>query len=261
MRAIVTGSRGTVGTALCSALAHAGGQAVRWDRDEVPIDDYAQMRAFVERARPNALFHLATASRPTQPERAQEECWRVDYDWTSELAWIARELGVAFVYTSTVMVFRDDQPGPYTIASIPGAEHDYGGRKAKAEARVLAQNPAAAIARLGWQIGHDFVGNQMTAWLARARSVHASVRWIPACSFVEDTAEALLRLATARAGIYHLDSNDRWSLFDIASALRTRHGADWTIEPSWDRPYDQRLVDERLAQPLLHERLPELHAR
>lgn len=260
MRAIVTGSHGTVGTAICDVLARSSWELVRWDRREVAIDDYAAMETFVARVRPHALFHLAIASQPTKDDRADHERWRVEYEWTSELAWITRKLGVAFVYTSSVMVFRDDSPDPYTIATVPDAVQDCGRRKAQAEARVFEQNPGARIARLGWQIGHDFIGNQMTASLARERSARASVRWLPACSFVEDTALALLQLATARGGLYQLDSNDRWSYFDIADALRRRHAADWTIEATWDRPYDQRMLDARITMPHLHRRLPELLA-
>ena len=260
MRALVTGSRGTVGKALCRRLAHDAAEVVRWDRDEVAIDDYAGMEAFVAQVRPDVVFHLATASQPTDAARGTDEGWRVDYEWTSELAWITRQLGIAFLFTSTALVFRDDDPGPYTIASACSAEEGYGRRKAHAEARVLVQNPAAVVARLGWQIGDDFTGNQMLAWLARERSIRASVRWMPAAAFLDDTAAALVRLAEARAGVYQLDSNEGWSFCDIADALRRRHGTDWTIEPCWERAYDQRMLDGRVAMPRLVERLPELLA-
>lgn len=258
MRALVTGSHGTVGTALAAVLREAGWEVVAWDRREVAIDDYARMDAFVSGVRPDAVFHLAVASQPTQPEAIEAEIRRVDFEWPSELAWITRQRDIAFVHTSTAMVFSGERPGPYTIASVADAEHGYGRRKAEAEARVLTQNPGARIARLGWQIGEGRTGNHMTAWLARERNVRASVRWLPACAFVDDTARALLELVSRPAGIYHLDSNDRWSFFDIADALRRREDADWSITASWDRAWDQRLVDGRVAMPPLHERLPEL---
>lgn len=252
-----------MGRVLCHALARSGWGLVRWDRQEVPIDDYARMEAFVQRARPDVLFHLAAASQPSQAgtEEDEDESWRVNYDWTSELAWITRKLGVGLVFTSTVMVFTDQRPGPYSIASRPNAEHGYGMEKRRAEARVFEQNPHARVARLGWQIGEDLEGNQMGAWLAeRAASVRASTRWIPACSFLEDTADALLRIAAAGPGLYHVDGNEGWSFFDIACALRRRHEARWSIEPTWAWAYDQRLIDERIPLPPLRERLPELAA-
>lgn len=261
MKALVTGSNGTVGSVLCHRLARAGWGLVRWDRSEVPVDDYARMEAFVRRERPDVLFHLAAASQPAQRGSTAEESWRVNYEWTSELAWITREQNVGFVFTSTVMVFTDERPGPYTIASRPNAEHGYGMEKRRAEERVFDQNPQAKVARLGWQIGEDLEGNQMAAWLAQHGHVRASARWIPACSFLEDTAEALLDIAGSRPGLYHLDANEGWSFFDLACALRERHQADWSIEPTWAWAYDQRLVDGRRTLPSLAERLPQLRAR
>lgn len=258
MRALVTGSNGTVGSVLCHQLARAGWELVRWDRGEVSIDDYAHMEAFVRRSRPDVLFHLAAASQPSQGESAADESWRVNYEWTSELAWIAHKLDIGFVFTSTVMVFTDARPGPYTIASRPNAEHGYGMEKRRAEERVFEQYPKAKVARLGWQIGDDLEGNQMAAWLAQRGDVRASARWIPACSFLRDTADALVELALARPGLYHLDANEGWSFFDLACALCQRHGAQWDIEPTWAWAYDQRLVDGRRSMPLLAERLPEL---
>jgi len=261
MRALVTGSNGTVGSVLCHKLARAGWGLVRWDRSDVPIDHYESMALFVQREKPDVVFHLAAASQPAGVESKTddaEESWNVNYTWTSELAWITRKLGIGFVFTSTVMVFTDAKPGPYTIASRPDATHDYGMEKRRAEERVFEQNPEAKVARLGWQIGTDLRGNQMAAWLAQRAQVRASARWIPACSFLDDTADALLRIASARPGLYHVDSNEGWSFYDLACALKKRHGAQWSIEPTWAWAYDQRLLDGRVSMPKLGERLPEL---
>lgn len=259
MRALVTGSNGTVGSVLCHKLARAGWGLVRWDRADVPIDHYESMALFVRRERPDVLFHLAAASQPSQGQGTAEESWKVNYEWTSELAWITRKLGIGFVFTSTVMVFTDARPGPYTVASRPDATDGYGMEKRRAEERVFEQNPQAKVARLGWQIGTDLRGNQMAAWLAQRGQVRASARWIPACSFLEDTADALLRIAGSRPGLYHVDSNEGWSFYDLASALRRRHDAEgWSIEPTWAWAYDQRLLDGRVAMPRLVDRLPEL---
>jgi dTDP-4-dehydrorhamnose reductase len=257
-RALITGCRGTVGRALRAHLERAGWTVEAWDRDAVPIDDYRTMETYVEDTKPSALFHLAVASQPTQVPSPPEQAWRVNFEWTSELAWITRQLGVPFVFTSTVMVFTEAVPGPYTIAMRPDAGHDYGRGKREAEARVFAQNPSARVARLGWQIGEGLEGNHMNAWLAARGTVEASTRWLPACSMLSDTAAALEQVALGRPGVYHVDANEGWSFFDIACALRERAGADWTITPTFGRAYDQRLLDARLSLPGLAERLPEL---
>ncbi len=263
MKAIITGSHGTLGAPLSATLEQRGWSVIGWDRAALAIDDYAAMDEFVAGERPDALFHLAAASQPVGPQVGPEQAWRVNYEWTSELAWICRQRGVPFVFTSTVMVFTDAAPGPYTIASSPNAEHDYGMHKRRAEERVFAQNPEARVVRLGWQIGEDLRGNQMAAWLAERSSgpIEASLRWIPACSFIDDTVAALIELAGRGPGLYQIDGNEGWSFYDLAWALKARHRADWAIVPSFAWAYDQRMLDPRIELPSLAERLPELRRR
>lgn len=258
-KAIITGANGTVGTALRARLAREGVTVIGWDRGRVPVDDYYAMEAFVREERPDALIHLAIATRPTG---RPEESWLVNYTWTSELAWITRLLGVRFVFTSSVLVFTDHAPGPFTFASRPDAVEGYGHEKRKAEERVGYQNPEAVVARLGWQIGSAPGSNNMIDFLDRTMreqgQIRASRRWQPACSFLEDTAETLWKLTRAEPGLYALDSNKRWSFFEIATALNAAHGGAWNIVPVDDFVFDQRMLDPRDLMPPLDARLPGL---
>lgn len=259
MRALVTGARGTVGGALTRALAREGHQVVAWDRAQVRIDDYHVMERFVRDTAPDVIFHLAIASQPTGRDR---ESWLVNYEWSSELAWIARVLDVALVFTSTAMVFSDQAPGPFTRDSVPDAREGYGFEKRCAEERVRYQNPAARIVRLGWQIGDAPGSNNMIDFFDRNQAQHgrvrASTRWYPATSFLDDTAAALLQIPAMPADLYMLDANTAWTFFDIARALSRRHGDRWNVEPTDDFVYDQRMHDPRIRMPSLAERLPEL---
>lgn len=119
---MITGGRGTVGSALAIFLSARGDQVVLWDRNTVPIDRYQPMEDFVRRERPDVLFHLAIASKSTGKPN---ESWLVHYEWTSELAWICRQLGVRFVFTSSVMVFSDNAKRPFTVESVPDAPEAY----------------------------------------------------------------------------------------------------------------------------------------
>jgi dTDP-4-dehydrorhamnose reductase len=259
LRVLVTGAKGTVGARLCAHLQRQGVEVHAWERALVPVDDYWRMEAFVREVAPDVLFHLAIASRPTG---RPGESWLVNYEWPSELAWITRQLGVAFVFTSTAMVFSDDARGPFTVDASPDAREGYGHEKRRAEERVLHQNPAARVVRLGWQIDDRPGGNTMTAALERQMQeqgvIRASRRWYPACSFLDDTVTALERAFAAPPGLYMIDANERWTQFEIASALGTRLGGRWHVEPTEDFVYDQRLLDARLGAPSLKERLPSL---
>lgn len=262
MKALITGAHGTVGSALVAELRNQDETVVTWDRAQVPIDDYHAMEAFVKSVQPDVLYHLAVASKPTG---RPNEVWLVNYDWASELAWICRILQIRFVFTSTVMVFTDQARGPFTTESQPDATEGYGGTKRRAEERVFYQNPKAVVARLGWQIGHASGGNQMIDFLHRQMEdrgrIEASTRWYPACSFLDDTAMVLHHLANMEPGLYQIDSNRQWTFFDIATALKARHGHAWKIVPTNDFVYDQRMLDARLNVPSLRSRLPQLSAQ
>ncbi|WNG59514.1 NAD(P)-dependent oxidoreductase [Archangium gephyra] len=259
MRAIVTGSTGTVGARLCEDLRRHGVEVFCWDRDSVPVDDYWAMERFVRSVAPDVLFHLATASRPTG--RANES-WLINYEWTSELAWLTRQLGVRFVFSSTAMVFSDHARGPFTVDSEPEAPEGYGYEKRRAETRAFEQNPEARVVRLGWQIDERPSGNNMVASLeAQMRErgrVEASTRWFPACSFLDDTVRALQALAWAEPGLYLLDANERWTYHEIVLALNERLGGRWQVEPTEHFVFDQRMMDDRVVLPSLKARLPGL---
>jgi dTDP-4-dehydrorhamnose reductase len=259
MKAIITGASGTVGSVLAQRLRTQGHKVVAWDRRIIPIDQYQPMEDFVRQERPDFLFHLAIASRSTG---LTNESWLVNYEWASELAWVTRQLGVRFIFTSSVMVFTDDAKGPFTVDSVPDAAQGYGHEKRMAEQRVLHQNPDAIVARLGWQIGERAGSNNMIDFLekkaAAGETIGASRKWYPACSFVSDTADALTWLASEKPGLYQINSNARWNFHEIASALNEKHGGRWKIVGNDDFVYDQRMIDPRVPIPSLQNTLPAL---
>lgn len=160
------------------------------------------------------------------------------------------------------MVFSGTAIGPFTVDSVPDAAEGYGYEKRMAEQRVQYQNPHATIARLGWQIGEQPGSNNMIDFFDRETRAHgkvgASTRWWPACSFLEDTADALVRLLGAHPGCYLLDSNARWTFFEIARAISACHDDRWEVVPTEEPAQDQRMIDPRVAMASLATRLPSL---
>ena len=257
---MITGANGTVGSALAAYWRDQGYTAVSWNRAQVPVNDDAGMFAFLRAAQPDVLFHLAIASQSTGLEN---EGWIVNRQWPRRLAQLTHELGIRMVFTSSVMVFTDDAKGPFSIDSVPDAQPgSYGHDKLMAEQDVLAANPNAVVARLGWQIGDAPGSNNMVDFLHKQMAEHgeirASGRWYPACSFVRDTAVALTHLAQSTPGLYLVDSNTRWTFYEIISALNALHSHPWRVVETADFVYDQRMMDERVPMPALDKRLPYL---
>lgn len=254
MRILVTGARGTVGRALVERLGAARHQVIGWNRQEVPIDRYAAMDEFVGAVAPDALVNLAIASQPTGRDG---ESWLVNHEWPSELAWICRQRGIRFLHASSVMVFAPERQGPFASDAEADAREGYGREKRLAEARVRYQNPDATIVRLGWQIGTAPGSNNMIDFFDRQHRergvVHASPRFVPACSFLPDTAAAFERALAMPAGLYQVDGNEGWSLHAIATALAAIHG--WRVEPADAPVRDERMIDPRLGVASLATRL------
>ncbi len=262
MKAIITGANGTVGQRLKQHLKNIGWQVVAWNRQDVPIDDYASMETFVRDEAPDVVFHLATASQPTG---RPNESWLVNYEWTSELAWICQVLNVRFVFTSSVLVFTDEASGPFTPESLPNATTGYGYEKRAAEERVFYQNPQAVVARIGWQIGEAAGSNNMLDFFERQLNEHgqinASTRWYPACSFIADTVVTLIHLSQMTPGLYLVDANLHWTFYEIALAIKAQHNYSWIISPNESFVYDQRMRDPRVPIAPLHKRLATLSAK
>jgi dTDP-4-dehydrorhamnose reductase len=259
MKILLTGATGAVGQAVQTAAKAAAQQIIPWNRHQVPVTDPTAMAEFIQGVQPELLIHLATASTPTGLEN---EGWRVNVEWSTHLAQICAAAGVRMIFTSSVMVFTDDAVGPFTPDSVPDAQSGYGYEKFMAEEAILRAHANAVVVRLGWQIGTapgsnnmiDFFSKQM----AEQGAIGASTQWLPACSFLADTAEMLLRAATVDPGRYLFDSNRRWNFYEIAAALNEMHGRPWQIRPNTDFNYDQRMQDPRLAPPSLAQRLPAL---
>lgn len=245
MKLLVTGLNGTLAPRLAEAARAAGHEVVGWDRAAVDPDDETASSAWLARLAPDAIAHLGMGS-------------------ARFAGWLAARCE-RFVFTSTAMVFDHEPDGPHGVADARSARDDYGRYKIGCEDAIAAASATATVARIGWQIDPTQPGNNMLMalddWQRRDGRVAASRAWIPACSFMADTAAALLALLQApRPGVHHLDSNgdEGWRFDELASALAREFGRDWQVQPHTDYRHDQRLVGGPTRLPPLSARLARL---
>lgn len=247
---LLTGLNGSLAPRIAEAASRAGWQVRGWDRQVVAVDDVAAGERWLRDCRPQAIVHAAMGPAA----------------WAGRLAaWAARH-DCPLVYTSSAMVFDAEPDGPHQVADARSARDDYGRSKIAGEDAVAAAYPGASIARLGWQIDPQRPGNnmlrQLDEWQQQQGEVGASRAWTPACSFMSDTADALVGLlARPLPGVLHLDSNaDEAHRFDaVVAALRQQFQRDaWRLRVHQDYRHDQRLVGGALSLPPLSARLPAL---
>lgn len=235
MKLLITGLNGTVAPWVGREAETRGWDVVAWDRGAVDPADEAAALAFLRAEAPDAIVHLAMGAE----------------SWAAQLAGFARLHGVPLVFVSTAMVFDASSGGPHRPRDQRTAKDDYGQYKIRCEDAVLTAYPSATVARIGWQIAPDGVGNNMLRHLdeqhARDGRIRASSAWRPACSFMSDTAAALCDLVQeGTGGPVHLDSNalDALTFDQLVQKLGKKFERNWVVEVTQDYVHDQRLVNE-----------------
>ena len=259
MKALVTGAGGALGRELVHHLKKVDAEVITWNPQRLPPNQWQAATTFLDEIMPDVVYHLA--SPPVEVDYGAETEF-LYVNWSARLAEWCRLRSVVFVVTSTVLVFSRRARGPFGLNIEADAEEGLGFLKRQAEQAVLRVNPDATVVRLGWQIANepdydnleDFFGKTMT----QDRVVRASRRWLPSCSFIDETARAVLALGLGDPGLHHFNANQRWSSFDIAQALNLRHGERWQVIANDDVTGDQRMLDPRLRPSPLEESLPEL---
>ncbi len=236
MKILITGMNGTVAPVMAAWLRGEGYEVMAWNRNRFPIAEREDIRAAFDEVNPDAVFHIATGP----------------LSWTE---WIAQEVverKLRFLHTSSVSVYGAHQFGPLTPDVIPEPDDAYGSYKLEGEKLIQGIAPTAQIYRIGWQIGDAPGSNNMVDFFHRQHLEFGVLRvsryWIPASSYLPDTAEAMGRqFFGGKSGLYHVDGNPGFSLYDLAMITAQRLQMDWKIEPVDEPVRDNRMIDARIS--------------
>jgi dTDP-4-dehydrorhamnose reductase len=250
MKILITGLQGTLAPVVAAVFAQQNASIIAWDRQQVDPTNTQKASDFLHISAPDAIVHLAMGS-------AQ---------WAAQLAAYANAHSKPFLFTSSAMVFHHQPNGPHWPRDSRTAQDDYGRYKIACEDAIQAAYAGAMIARIGYQIHTHGQGNNMLAHLEAQQQEHglikASQGWIPACSFMTDTALALWQLIQEpQPGLHHVDSNQQeaWTYLAIVQKLKEKLGySHWSIQADNEYQHDQRLASPRPNITPLSLRLLEL---
>jgi dTDP-4-dehydrorhamnose reductase len=235
MSVVFTGMNGTVAPAVAKVFEANGIKVVPYDRSTVSIENESEIRDFLLSTKPDAVLHFATGP----------------IEWSERLARLTNELSIRFVYISTISVFDGKvTQAPYYPDTPTSATDDYGKYKADSERQVQLINPEASIYRLAWQITDHTENNGMLRFLKeqmdRQGEVRASRSYYPSAAFLTDTADAVYyAYQHLPSGIYHFNSNDDLSFYDIIELLQRQY--PWIVlndKAKFSR--DHRMLDDRI---------------
>ncbi|MCV2231859.1 sugar nucleotide-binding protein [Acholeplasma manati] len=241
MKVIITGMNGTVAPWIAKVYKSKGYEVVSFDRTKTNIDNEDAILKFIETQDPRVIIHCALGP----------------VSWAESLARISRMLDITFVYTSTVSVYGNQQKGPFVVSDPVIPNDDYGTYKKQCEDACLAINPKSYILRLGWQIGYDEHNNQMLHYIHEKMKSEGvcklSSRFYPSASFLEDTAQSIYAVVlNLPPDIYLLNSNHKYSLYEIGLYLKKQHPLI-KIEEDLSFIYDNRMFDIRVPIKKLSE--------
>jgi len=245
MKVIITGASGTLAPYIIKVLEKQEIDVHVWDRTIVPIDDPKKIDAFIDAVKPDYFLHIATGP----------------LDWVKEIVQTIKRHHIPLLFTSTVSVFSDHQTGPFKVTDKPLSESDYGLYKQACEDYITREYGGySIILRIGWQIALEPVKNNMLAYLVNEHHVDASTEFIPATSFMHESAKVIVDLLEDfTPGLYQFDQNiDNESFYEIALKLKELFDLDIEINKVDEPVINSRMENTGVKEKSLKETIDQL---
>jgi len=228
MRMLLIGSTGQLGSDL---LRHNPGHDIAApERGDLDITRPDQVRAAMERHRPELVVNCAAFHNVPQCEEHPEQAFRVNCTAVRDLAAVCRDAGVRLFTFSTDYVFGGESRTPYGEDDLPRPLQTYGISRLAGEHAALSTAPEHAVVirtcGLYGQAGaRSKGGNFVDGRVADARAgktIEMAMEQTVAPTCTEDLSRAVLALAAAPAlapGIYHLVNDGQCSWYELTLAI------------------------------------------
>lgn len=217
MKIVVTGASGTIGQVMMESIKKSDHEGIAFDRNQVDITNEKAVNKYLKSLNPDIIYHLGKSS----------------LEFTKLLGAWAFENQTTLIFTSSFKVFSGKKvQGPYSIYDKPDGTDQFAKDKIAQEQALFEYYPFTYVVRLAWQIAEEpkgynflsFIKNQMD----KRGPFKASHQQYFSFMFIEDTVEYLLRLAFQYPpGLYHLNANEYYSLYDVLMNLKEKYNHSW----------------------------------
>ena len=231
IRAIVTGSRGQVATALAQRAAGRDDLDLTFlARPEFDLQTPEPVAREILERRPDAILSVAAYTAVDLAEDEPDLAMAINGHAPGVLARAAAELGIPIVHLSTDYVFSGTGSTAYAESDLPAPVTQYGRSKLAGEQAIAAATPQHVILRTAWvygAAGKNFAKTMLA--LAENRDelsvVHDQVG-NPTCAL--DIADGLVRVLTALTagaehgglyGTYHMAGAEEASWYEFAQEI------------------------------------------
>jgi dTDP-4-dehydrorhamnose reductase len=221
-RALVFGSSGQVGRALC-AIAPQGFDVVAHDFAETDIRDESAVAATLDTVRPDVIINCAAFTAVDDAELRPAEAFSANAEAPGFIAQHAVHRRIRVIHISTDYVFDGRSNIPYSPAAEVAPINVYGATKLEGERRVLGADPAHVVVRTAWV--HSATGTNFIKTCVRVLSAGTVMRvvddQIGTPTRALHLAGALWRIADAPhlQGLLHFTDAGVASWYDVATAV------------------------------------------
>jgi dTDP-4-dehydrorhamnose reductase len=215
------------------------------------VCDAKQMRALVERYRPDVIIHTVAMANVETCEEHVQACAQVNVEPVRALIALAQEFGIHLIHLSTDFVF-DGENGPYQEDDPINPLNEYG--RSKAEAERLLQESAIpwTIVRtiLVYGTPHDPNRSNLILWVKRSLEAGKEINVVTdhyrMPTLVEDLAGAILKMIEKKAtGIFHISGQDGYSIHELAKEV----AGFWRLDASLIKPVVAASIPSGVPRP------------
>jgi dTDP-4-dehydrorhamnose reductase len=222
MRIAITGSRGTLGTALEQQGRLAGHTMLGLNRPDHDLTDLEAITRGVAETAPDVVIHPAAYTDVDGCELHPATAYTVNGLGTRNMALACAAQGVPLVYISTNCVFDGAADRPYREWDLRRPISVYGASKYAGEQYVESLLTRFYIVRISWLYGHT--GNHFVHKIVKAADSRGALGVvadeISTPTYADDLAEALLQLVQRPTyGWYHLVNGGGASRMEYAAKI------------------------------------------
>ncbi len=222
MKILVTGAKGQVGSEIIKRFP----SAFAYDRDELDITDYKQVKQKVEEHIPSVIINCAAHTAVDKAESEPDLAFAINKTGTENLAKVAQDNNIYFMHISTDYIFDGTKSSPYVETDKANPQNVYGESKWEGEeaARKYCENHF--ILRVSWVFGE--YGNNFVKSMRRFAKERDELRIVSdqvGCpTYSGDMADVLLEISKLRkSGTYHYRGSPVTNWYEFAKIILKDH--------------------------------------
>lgn len=230
---LITGANGQLGSAILNIFKQNKINVIGTDRSIMDITNQKQVYEVINKINPQIIIHCAAYTAVDEAEKDKETCYRVNVEGTRNLALIAKELNILFVYFSTDYVFDGIKKEPYLVSDIPNPINYYGLTKYLGEEIIKTLLVEYYIFRISWVFGpngKNFV-KTIISLASQRPSISVVIDQIGSPTYTIDVANFLLLKNKLKPGIYHLTNEGFTSWYGFATEIINLSQLDCKVYP------------------------------